>query len=52
MPNYSSDQAQSSQDNHVKEIEEDSPLEEPEKQTLLGRSETNHQGHKVEGQGR
>ena len=48
-PNYSSDQAQPSQDNLVREIKESGSPKEPKGQMLLKRPGTNHQGHKVEG---
>lgn len=46
--NYSLDQAQHNQDSLVREPKEGSLPEELEDWTLLGRLETNHQGHKVE----
>lgn len=46
--NYSLDQAQHNQDSLVREPKEGSLPEELEDWTLLGRLETNHQGHKIE----
>ena len=50
-PNYSPNQAQNSQDSHVREIEEDNLPEKLEKQILLEILEISHQDHKVEGWG-
>ena len=43
--------AQSSQDNPIREIKEDSSPKEPKEHILLKRLETKHQGHNV-GRGR
>ena len=48
-PNYLPNQAQNSQDSHVREIEEDNLPEKLEKQILLKILEISHQDHKVEG---